>query len=695
MSAANESDVAGNQQVPPAPTPAVSGNTPNEDSTGNGSEVARRRPYNPNRRPGNTSSTFKGETSKLNGNVFQVHSERTDMSQFAETLEALRIYSSYAYKSDIEFLTVLFTSLQTPTVSKPEDPEETTSTVDGKEVRTVSKFEEMRYSENVKQWIRDDKSLKATTRSLYYIIIGQCSKLMRNKITLSKDYVRFEKEGDVAALLKEIRRISLQMDTNTSVYDALDEAKMVYYTYRQDANESNAKHLRNFKSIVAAIEHQGGQMFADDALMIHEKKIDTLVGTNVRTDKEKRLCVREKMMGIALLKRGKGKYEKLIQAIRDQHAFGVDVYPKTLHDAYELMESHSAADDGANDGNRRTRRERDAARRERGRGRDGRGRGRGRGGGGQTPTSGFQFAQEEEIVPGTDGRVIERITCFRCLKRGHFADMCPNTEIGASHNIIAAEESVNIADHETDEREVSVCNNNEWVNLQEEDAVVNEDSTSEDDSLVVAFQYMEMATNLATNIQYSDTDILLDTGSTMSVFKNKRMLLNVRKSKRVLRAYSNGGHQDSDTVGDFPGMFTVWHNPRSMLNILAFCDVRKKFRVTMDTGVDNIMYVHLPRGGTLKFEEVKSGLYLLRSNNDSNKNISAYSFLTLVKSNKENFTTREVKRADMARKFRKYLGYPSYKRYFKLLEDNYFIDYPLTVDDAKRALHIYGPDIES
>ena len=35
--------------------------------------------------------------------------------------------------------------------------------------------------------------------------------------------------------------------------------------------------------------------------------------------------------------------------------------------------------------------------------------------------------------------MIERITCFRCQKRGHFADMCPNTEVGASHNIIARE----------------------------------------------------------------------------------------------------------------------------------------------------------------------------------------------------------------------------------------------------------------
>ena len=266
-------------------------------------------------------------------------------------------------------MTTLFTKLQVPSVSRPEELVETTSTVDGKEVKVVSRFEEMKYSKNVKQWICDDKSLSATTRSLYYIVIGQCSKLMRNKITLSKDYERFEKDCDVAALLKEVQRISLQMDTNTSVYDALDNAKMVYYTYKQDVNESNAKHLRNFKSIVAAIEHQGGQLFANDALYNHKGDLDALqVGVKDRTEDKKMICVREKMIGIALLKRGKIKYEKLIQAIRDQHAFSVDVYPKMLHDAYRLLESHSTAGDGSNDSNRRPHRERESNRRERGRG---------------------------------------------------------------------------------------------------------------------------------------------------------------------------------------------------------------------------------------------------------------------------------------------------------------------------------------
>ena len=51
-------------------------------------------------------------------------------------------------------------------------------------------------------------------------------------------------------------------------------------------------------------------------------------------------------------------------------------------------------------------------------------------------------------------------------------------------------------------------------------------------------------------------------------------------------------------------------------------------------------------------------------------------------------------RADRARGFCKKVGYLGYNKYFKLLEMQYFRNCPITVDDAQRVLHIYGPDIE-
>ena len=64
---------------------------------------------------------FRGETTKMNGHVFQTHSERTNKSQFADTMEALMIYASTAYKNYIDSMTVLFTTLEEPKVKEPEE----------------------------------------------------------------------------------------------------------------------------------------------------------------------------------------------------------------------------------------------------------------------------------------------------------------------------------------------------------------------------------------------------------------------------------------------------------------------------------------------------------------------------------------------------------------------------------------------
>ena len=49
----------------------------------------------------------------------------------------------------------------------------------------------------------------------------------------------------------------------------------------------------------------------------------------------------------------------------------------------------------------------------------------------------------------------------------------------------------------------------------------------------------------------------------------------------------------------------------------------------------------------------------------------------------------------MAREFRQRLEYPGHRKDCKLLETNFLRKCPLTMEDAKRALHIYGPNVEN
>ena len=70
------------------------------------------------------------------------------------------------------------------------------------------------------------------------------------------------------------------------------------------------------------------------------------------------------------------------------------------------------------------------------------------------------------------------------------------------------------------------------------------------------------------------------------------MLQNIRSSPHVLRALTNGGHQDSNMIGDFPNLGQVWYNPDSKANILLLANVRKVCNVSMETSKEPTMFVY-------------------------------------------------------------------------------------------------------
>ena len=89
-----------------------------------------------------------------------------------------------------------------------------------------------------------------------------------------------------------------------------------------------------------------------------------------------------------------------------------------------------------------------------------------------------------------------------------------------------------------------------------------------------------------------DTWVLLDSQSTVSVFKNRKLVSNVRPSTCTLRVHTNGGTQLSSQLGTVASFGDVWFNPATLANILSMAAVRKVCRITMDTSIEAAMHVH-------------------------------------------------------------------------------------------------------
>ena len=234
----------------------------------------------------------------------------------------------------------------------------------------------------------------------------------------------------------------------------------------------------------------------------------------------------------------------MIKYLRERYAYKEDLYPRDLQGAYELLNHHVVANKipEVKTGGTKWK-------------------------GKQQPEEqvlkGAQYAQDNEEIEkptaGTDGKV-HQVTCYNCNKFGHYAGNCPEKKKA----------------------------NTEEETHHAEEVMLQSDEESDGESVILSF-----CNHLSEVKKYSNTDILLDTGSTVSVFNNRKMLTDIKTTPNTMRALTNGGFQDSNMRGILPGFFPVWFNSESRLNILAWKDVREKFCITADTGAANEIVVHV------------------------------------------------------------------------------------------------------
>ena len=492
-----------------------------------------------------------------------------------------------------------------------------------------SRTEDMIYTEQVKQHVKRESLLTSNKAATHAVIWGQCSEAMKARVKTLGNYQDRAEANNCFWLLQKIRAVTMELDEKKHGIMSLLDARCELLNCRQGHNQAVSKFKDTLKGWADAIRFHGGTVAERmGSIALHD------AAGNERTDAQREEIATEETLAVLMIRGADPtKYGTLIADLSNQFVKGKDEYPRDMASAESLLELYETPVNQPATTRPRPPRNTVSATRAPG-----------------AEASALTFAQQgttyaERVaasVAGTDGVVHPGITCRGgCQGFGHYAGECPG-------------------------------------------AVPTTGTT--------LTQYALMLAQSSTECGIDPNWILLDSQSTMSVFKNPAMLTNIRRSKHTLRALTNGGHQDSNMIGDFPNLGEVWYNSMSIANILSLADVRKICRVTMDSRDEPAIHVHRLDGSIMTFSEHESGLYVYNPNN-SNEQVIGYSLLSTVSAQKKLFSRREVKAADDARELYRKIGRPDEAEFDSILRKNLIRNCPITSSDAKRALVIYGPDI--
>ena len=208
------------------------------------------------------------------------------------------------------------------------------------------------------------------------------------------------------------------------------------------------------------------------------------------------------------------------------------------------------------------------------------------------------------------------------------------------------------------------------------------------------FQFANLREDKCKTSSISPYWLLLDSESTTSVIKNRDLLSNIRDSSHPITCHSNGGTQVSSLVGRLKGFGDVWFNTESLANILSLAEMVNKYRVTFDSKDGNKFIIYKSDGFTVEFKQSIHGLYY-HDIRWRRHNTKEFTLVSTVAANKENFTQRQIKNADVAVRLYKSICTPSHNDFISAVTKRLIKNCPISVEDAKNASEIYGPSIAS
>ena len=265
---------------------------------------------------------FEGKCDDLKGHVYDCSDSR-QADQFARTTKEIAEYvgRTYKYGGDTR---LAVENLAFPKMVEPEDPPDGAS-------KTKIKI----WERDVEEFCRRQHNVREHIKTLYSLVWGQCSDIMRQRIEALDEFDKMSTDDDGIALLIAIKAQTFNFQSQKYLPHAMHETKRRFYFFSQGKLTTQMYH-EQFQNLVEVIETIKGNIGVDPG-------IELLVATELKknvgllTNAEKK-DAQDRYLAVAfLLGSDRSRYGKLIENLENEFLQGRNNYPKTVTSAYNLL----------------------------------------------------------------------------------------------------------------------------------------------------------------------------------------------------------------------------------------------------------------------------------------------------------------------------------------------------------------------
>ena len=201
--------------------------------------------------------------------------------------------------------------------------------------------------------------------------------------------------------------------------------------------------------------------------------------------------------------------------------------------------------------------------------------------------------------------------------------------------------------------------------MQAEQGKQDEDSSSkQEDNKKTEWSRTNIMNKKRKATEHMKDWIILDNGSTMSLFTNPSLVEKIRESKNTLELHTNTGCKRNKMEADVPGYGMVWFNPDAIVNIFQFADLVDKHRITYDSVKEDAFLIHMPQK-IVKFKRSPEGLDFhqvpkkYKATLDKPMDMKISHMVTTVSENMKGYTSQQCEQAKAARKLYHNVGTPT------------------------------------